>query len=106
MWPGRKKCQCFQVKHPKGSLHCLEKLILYKGAASILFFFFFLSLLGELVHGPYQSRRVGKSNRQSDYISAALQRNVPRSWTLSAWGDNAKTKSPDRLKMQESIQVV
>lgn len=33
VWLGRKKCQCFQVKHPKGSLHCLEKLILYKGAA-------------------------------------------------------------------------
>lgn len=53
MWPGRKKCQHFQMKYPKGRLHCLEKLILCKFAASNTGF---LSLLGELVHGPHQSR--------------------------------------------------
>lgn len=53
MRPGRKKCQCFQVRHPKGRLHCLEKLTLHKFAALNTGF---LSLLGELVHGTYQSR--------------------------------------------------
>lgn len=49
---------------------------------------------------------VGKSNRESDDISATLQRNVPRSRNWSAWADSAKMKSPDRLELQESTQVV
>lgn len=42
------------------------------------------------------SQGVGKNNRQSEDISAALQRDVPRSWTWSAWADS---ESPDRLKL-------
>lgn len=49
---------------------------------------------------------VGKHTRESDDISAALQRNVPRSLHWSAQADSAKMKSPDRLEFQESTLVV